>query len=61
MRTRMFYPKDGRPAITVSSLEEIRHYMGDIMNSGFDEIKIISGNLVVTYLNGLPITLGILK
>lgn len=57
----MFYPYDGRPAIAVSSLEEIRLYMGDIMNSGFDEIEIINGNLVVTYLNGLPITLGILK
>ena len=57
----MFYPNNGRPAIAVSSLEEIRQYMGDIMNSGFDEIEIINGNLVVTYLNGLPITLGILK
>lgn len=61
MRKRMFYPKDGRPAVAVSSLEEIRQYMGAIMNYGFDEIEIINGNLVVTYLNGLPFTLGILQ
>ena len=29
---KIFTPNDGRPSIEVSSLEEIREYMGDIMD-----------------------------
>ena len=54
---RIFRPKDGRPDIQVSSLNEIRQYMGAVMNE-FGQIEVINNNLVVTYLNGLPITLG---
>lgn len=54
---RIFRPKDGRPDIQVSSLNEIRQYMGGVMNE-FGDIEVINNNLVVTYLDGLPITLG---
>ncbi len=53
----MFKPNDGRPAIPVSSLDEIREYMGDIMYD-FGEMEVVSGNIVVTYLHGQPIVLG---
>lgn len=61
MKTRKFYPNDGRPAKAVSSTEEIRKYMGEIMEYGIDNIDIIDDYLVVSHMNGLPITLGILK
>ena len=57
MKQVKFQPNDGRPAITVSSLEEIKQYMGEIMY-GFNEIEVIDGNIVVTYLDGMPVTLG---
>lgn len=59
MGKRTFRPNDGRPDIQVSSLDEIRLYMGEVMND-FGTIEIIKGNLVVAYLDGLPVTLGIL-
>lgn len=58
MKKRLFYPKDGRNAIPVSSIEEIREHMGTIMEYGVGNIDIIDDHLVVTYMNGLPITLG---
>lgn len=59
MGKRTFRPNDGRPDIQVSSLDEIRLYMGEVMND-FGPIEVVRGNLVVTYLNGLPVTLGTL-
>lgn len=59
MMKKLFRPNDGRPAIQVSSLSEIRDYMGDVIKD-FQSLEIVNDNLVVTYLNGLPITLGIL-
>lgn len=59
MKQRFFKPKDGRNAISVSSIDEIREYMGEIMEYDFGTIEVID-NLVVTYINGTPITLGTL-
>ena len=59
MKKKTFQPKDGRNAISVSSIEEIRQYMGEIMGRGMGKIEIVD-NLVITYLDGLPITLGTL-
>ena len=59
MRPRMFKPNDGRPSILISSLDEIREYMGNVMTN-FGDIEVVNNNIVVTYLNGLPITLGYL-
>lgn len=57
MKKRLFKPIDGRPEIEVSSKEEIRQYVGNIMNY-FGPIEIINDDLVVTYLDGSPFTLG---
>lgn len=54
-----FYPTDGRAGVYVTSVQNIKDYMGDIVNS-FDSIEII-GDLVVAYKNGLPVTLGHLE
>ena len=59
MKQRLFKPRDGRRAISVSSIDEIREYMGEIMDYGLGNIEVID-NLVVTYMDRTPITLGTL-
>lgn len=51
-----FQPNDGRPPKTVSSMEDIRIYMGDVLDS-FDNVE-INGNLVLAYLQGQGVCIG---
>lgn len=57
--TKMFYPSDGRPAIPVSSENDIAECMGEIMND-FGPIE-INGDLVLTQLHGQYIEIGKIK
>ena len=57
--TKLFYPNDGRPAIPVSSENDIAEYMGEIMND-FEPIE-IERDLVLTQLHGEYIGIGKLK
>lgn len=54
-----FYPTDGRHGVEVTSMNDIKSNMGDVVGS-FGDIEII-GNLVASYMNGLPVTLGRLQ
>lgn len=54
-----FYPNDGRNPIEVSSTDDIKAYMGDIMDS-FSEIQ-IEGDTVMTSLKGQYISIGKLQ
>lgn len=56
---KVFIPKDGRPAIPVSSIEDIKEYMGEIMNE-FGPIE-VQGDLVLTQIQGQYIKIGELK
>ena len=56
---KVFIPKDGRPAIPVSSIEDIKEYMGDIINE-FGPIE-LQGDLVLTQIQGQYIKIGELK
>lgn len=56
MEKGVFYPKDGRKPIEVSSTNDIRNYMGEIMD-GFGDIEIYQG-MVMTYKDGMPICIG---
>ncbi len=56
---KVFIPTDGRPAIPVSSIEDIKEYMGDIMNK-FGPIE-IQGDFVLTQIQGQYLKIGELK
>lgn len=56
---KVFIPNDGRPAISVSSIEDIEKYMGEIMN-GFGSIE-VQGSSVLTQIQGQYIKIGELK
>ena len=51
-----FRPNDGRPAKTVSSTEDIRAYMGNVLDE-FDNV-VIHDNLVLAYLQGQGVCIG---
>lgn len=53
---KIFIPNDGRPAIHVSSIEDIKNYMGEIMNE-FGSIE-LNGNLVLAQIHGQYIIIG---
>lgn len=57
--SKMFYPNNGRPAISVSSVKDIANYMGEIM-SDFGPIE-IEDNLVLTQIHGQYVGIGKLK
>lgn len=54
-----FRPNDGRPPKTVSSKEDIRAYMGDVL-SDFDNVD-IHDNQVIAYLHGQGVCIGKLE
>lgn len=54
-----FYPNDGRPPKEVFNEDDIREYMGEVMN-GFGPLE-FRDNKVLTQLNGQYICIGILK
>ena len=54
-----FYPNDGRPSKEVINEDDIREYMGEVMND-FGPLE-FNGNKVLTHLNGQYICIGILK
>lgn len=56
MKQMKFYPNDGRPAISVSSVDDIREYMGDVINC-FSTIEIVN-SLVIAYIDGQGIIIG---
>ncbi len=51
-----FYPNDGRPAITISSIDDIVNYMGGIMYD-FGPVEIQDG-LVLTQIHGHYVVIG---
>lgn len=51
-----FRPNDGRPPKTVSSEEDIRAYMGDVLNK-FENVE-IHDDVVLAYLQGQGICIG---
>lgn len=53
---KKFYPNDGRPSIEISSIDDIRSYMGDVIN-GFSPIEIDYEN-VLAYIEGVPVRIG---
>lgn len=53
---KKFYPNDGRPGIAITSVDDIRRYMGDVIDS-FDSIE-IDGEHVLAYIGGQPIKIG---
>ncbi len=55
---KTFHPKNGEP-IPVSSLEDIKKYMGEIMNY-FGPIE-IDGEHVLTQISGQYVKIGELK
>lgn len=56
---KVFIPTDGRPAIPVSSTEDIKRYMGEIINElGPIEVQ---GDFVLTQIQGQYIKIGELK
>jgi len=57
--SKKFYPKDGRPAVLVSSPKDIEKYMGEIMND-FGPIEIQEEH-VLTQINGQYIQIGELR
>ena len=57
--SKVFIPRDGRPAIPVSSKEDIKRYMGEIMDE-FGPIE-LQGDYVLTQIQGQYIKLGKLQ
>lgn len=56
---KVFVPRDDRPAIPVSSTEDIKRYMGEIMNElGPIEVQ---GDSVLTQIQGQYLKIGELK
>lgn len=55
----LFIPENGRKPIEVTSFDDIRAYMGEIMNY-YDSIECIN-ELVVAYKSGIPFTIGRIK
>ncbi|MDE7457002.1 MAG: hypothetical protein K2M96_09920 [Prevotella sp.] len=53
---KKFYPNDGRCGISVSSIDEIRDYMGDLRDY-LNTIEIKNG-IVIANIEELPVTLG---
>lgn len=51
-----FYPNDGRPSTEIASIDDIRNYMGDVIDS-FNPIE-IEGKHVLAYMEGQPVKIG---
>lgn len=56
---KMFYPKDGRPAIPFTSTEDITEYMGEVMRD-FGPVE-IEGGSVLTQIQGQYVKIGKVK
>ncbi len=54
-----FYPNDGRPSKEIFNEDDIREYMGEVMN-GFGPLE-IRDKKVLTQLNGQYICIGKIK
>ena len=53
---KKFYPNDRRPGIEITSVDDIRSYMGDVIDS-FVPIE-IDGEHVLAYIGGQPVKIG---
>lgn len=53
---KKFYPNDGRPGTEITSVDDIRRYMGDVIDS-FNPIE-IDGKNVLAYMGGQPVKIG---
>ncbi|MBQ8095846.1 MAG: hypothetical protein IJ243_01985 [Prevotella sp.] len=56
---KVFIPNDGRPPIEFTSLEDIKEYMGDIMDT-FGPIE-TQGEHVLTRIGGQYIQIGAIR
>lgn len=57
--SKMFYPNDGRPAISFTSTEDITEYMGEVMRD-FGPVEIEEGS-VLTQIQGQYVKIGKVK
>lgn len=55
----LFYPNDGRPFKEVFNEDDIREYMGEVLN-GFGPLE-VRDNRVLAQLNGQYTCIGIIK
>ena len=59
MKKMIFYPKDGRPGINVTTEADIREYIGEVAES-ISNVEVKDG-LVIGYIGEQGVTLGQLK